>query len=154
MVARRTTERTLEFTEERGERLSLAVLFIFGVFAAEALGAATWAMVAYAVLSLTGIRMLSVAAAVAGLGLPAATVAFLGWFAPRGLASGILALVVIEEPALAGIEQIFFVMTVTVLLSVLAHGVSAAPLTRLYARRADAPDPPQADALASGPRGA
>ncbi len=153
-AARRTTERTLEFTEEQGELLALAVFFLFGVFAAEALGAATWAMVAYAVLSLTVIRMLPVAVAVARLGLPGPTVAFLGWFGPRGLASVILALVVIEEePALAGIEQIFLVMTVTVLLSVFAHGISAAPLTRLYARHTHAPGAPQTDGLVSGPRG-
>jgi sodium/hydrogen antiporter len=59
----------------------------------------------------------------------------MGWFGPRGLASIILALVVVEEePGLAGIDEIFLVMTVTVLLSVFAHGVTAAPLTRLYAR--------------------
>jgi sodium/hydrogen antiporter len=125
----------LEFTEDEGQLLNLVVFFIFGVFAADALGEATWQMVAYAVLSLTVIRMLPVAVATIGLGLSPATVAFLGWFGPRGLASIILALVVVEEePALAGVEQIFLVMTVTVLLSILAHGVTAAPLTRRYAR--------------------
>jgi NhaP-type Na+/H+ or K+/H+ antiporter len=74
--------------------------------------------------------------ALLGLGLRAPTVAFVGWFGPRGLASIILALVVIEEePELAGIETIFVVVTVTVLLSVFAHGISAAPLTRRYGGR-------------------
>jgi NhaP-type Na+/H+ or K+/H+ antiporter len=50
---------------------------------------------------------------------------FVGWFGPRGLASIILALVVIEEPELTGIDEIFRVVTVTVLLSVFAHGLSA-----------------------------
>jgi NhaP-type Na+/H+ or K+/H+ antiporter len=110
------------------------------VFAADALGEATWQMVAYGVLSLTVIRMLPVAVAAIGLGLSPATVAFIGWFGPRGLASIILALVVVEEePALAGVDQIFLVMTVTVLLSILAHGVTAAPLTRRYARGVSAP---------------
>jgi NhaP-type Na+/H+ or K+/H+ antiporter len=139
-------ERALDFAEEEGELLNLAVFFIFGVFAAEALGDATWQMVAYAVLSLTVIRMLPVAVAVIGLGLRPATIAFIGWFGPRGLASIILALVVIEEePALSGIDEIFLVMTVTVLLSVVAHGVSAAPLTRRYAGVAgeDKPEHPQ-----------
>jgi NhaP-type Na+/H+ or K+/H+ antiporter len=131
-------ERVLDFAEEEGQLLNLAVFFIFGVFAAEALGDATWQMVVYAVLSLTVIRMLPVALAVIGLGLRPATVAFLGWFGPRGLASVILALVVVEEePALPGNDAIFLVMTVTVLLSVLAHGISAGPLTRRYARLAD-----------------
>jgi NhaP-type Na+/H+ or K+/H+ antiporter len=80
--------------------------------------------------------MLPVAVALLGLGMRAPTVAFVGWFGPRGLASIILALVVIEEePDLAGIETIFVVVTVTVLLSVFAHGISAAPLTRRYGRR-------------------
>ena len=47
----------------------------------------------------------------------------------------ILALVVIEEePALAGIAEIFVVVTVTVLMSVFAHGLTAASLTRRYGR--------------------
>ena len=108
------------------------------MLAADALGGVTWEIVAYAALSLTLVRMLPVAIAVAGLGLRPATIAFLGWFGPRGLASVILALVVIqEEPALTGIEGIFLVMTVTVLMSVFAHGISAAPLTRIYARRTE-----------------
>jgi NhaP-type Na+/H+ or K+/H+ antiporter len=128
-------DRVLEFTEDEGQILNLTVFFIFGVFAADALGEATWQMVAYAVLSLTVVRMLPVAVATIGLGLSPATVAFLGWFGPRGLASIILALVVVqEEPALGGVDQIFLVMTVTVLLSILAHGVTATPLTRRYAR--------------------
>ena len=57
-------ERMLDFAEEEGELLNLAVFFIFGVFAAEALDGVTWQMVAYAVLSLTVIRMLPVALAV------------------------------------------------------------------------------------------
>jgi sodium/hydrogen antiporter len=133
-------DRVLEFTEDEGQILNLAVFFIFGVFAADALGEATWQMVAYAVLSLTVVRMVPVALAVIGLGLRPATVAFLGWFGPRGLASIILALVVVEEElALAGLDQIFLVMTVTVLLSILAHGVTAVPITRRYARGVPAP---------------
>ena len=89
----------------------------------------------YGLLSRTVIRMLPVAIALAGLRLRAPTVAFIGWFGPRGLASIILALVVIEEePDLAGIETIFVTVTVTVLLSVFVHGISAGPLTRRYGR--------------------
>jgi NhaP-type Na+/H+ or K+/H+ antiporter len=132
-------ERMIDFAEEEGELLKVAVFFIFGVFAAEALGGVTWQMVIYAVLSLTVIRMLPVAIALAGEGLGAGTIAFMGWFGPRGLASVILALVVVEEqPLLAGVEEIFLVMTVTVLISVVAHGISAAPLTRRLAREEQA----------------
>jgi NhaP-type Na+/H+ or K+/H+ antiporter len=133
MAAGALRERVLQFTEEEGELLNLAVFFIFGVFAAEALSAATWPMLAYGVLSLTVVRMLPVAVALIGLGLRPSTIAFVGWFGPRGLASIILALVVIEEePELTGIDAIFLVVTVTVLLSVFAHGLSAAPLTQRF----------------------
>ena len=108
MAAGSVTARALDFAEEDGEMLNLAVFFIFGVFASHALGDAGWQVVAYAVLSLTLIRMLPVAVSLIGLGLRPATVGFLGWFGPRGLASIILALVVVEDaPALQGLEQIF-----------------------------------------------
>jgi len=139
-------DRVLEFAEEEGELLNLAVFLLFGVFAWHALGDTTWEIVLYAVLSLTVVRMVPVAIAVLGLGLRASTVAFLGWFGPRGLASVILALVVVEdEPQLTGLSQLFLTMTVAVLLSVFAHGITAAPLTRRYARIADAlgPDAPE-----------
>jgi len=90
--------------------------------------------------------MLPVALSVIGLGLHPATVGFVGWFGPRGLASIILALVVIEEePGLQGLEGIFVVMTVTVLLSVFAHGISAPPLTRRYARAIEGSARPELD---------
>jgi len=139
MAAGPVTVRALDFAEEDGEFLNLAVFFIFGIFASHALGDADWQIVAYAVLSLTLICMLPVAVSVIGLGLRPATIAFLGWFGPRGLASIILGLVVVEDaPALQGIEEIFVVMSVTVLLSVFAHGITAAPLSRRYARAREA----------------
>jgi NhaP-type Na+/H+ or K+/H+ antiporter len=135
MAAGALRDRVLQFTEDEGELLNLAVFFIFGVFAADALSAATWPMFAYGLLSLTVVRLLPVAVALIGLGLRPSTIAFVGWFGPRGLASIILAIVVIEEePDLAGIDAIFVVTTVTVLMSVFAHGISAAPLTRGYGR--------------------
>ena len=125
----------LDFAEEEGQLLNLAVFFIFGVFAADALGDTTGRIVVYALLSLTVVRMVPVAIAMIGLGLRPSAVAFLGWFGPRGLASIILALVVVEEePGLTGLEEIFLTMTVTVLLSVFLHGITAAPLTRRYAK--------------------
>ncbi len=143
MAAGPVTARALDLADEDGELLNLAVFFIFGVFASRALGDAGWEVVAYAVLSLTVIRMLPVAVSVIGLGLRPRTIGFLGWFGPRGLASIILGLVVVEDaPALQGIEQIFVVMTVTVLMSVFAHGMTAAPLGRRFARAPVAADPP------------
>jgi NhaP-type Na+/H+ or K+/H+ antiporter len=123
-------DRMLGFAEEDGQLLNLMVFFIFGLFAAEALAGATGAMVVYAVLSLTVVRMLAVAIATLGVGLEPAEVGLLGWFGPRGLASVVLALVVVgEAPALPGLDEIFLVMTLTVLLSVFLHGLTAAPLS-------------------------
>lgn len=91
----------------------------------------TWQVVLYAVLSLTIIRMLPVAAAMIGSGLRRASVSFLGWFGPRGLASIIFVELVVENelPASGLISQ---VVMVTVALSVLLHGLSAWPTSQAY----------------------
>ena len=72
-------------------------------------------------LSLTLIRMLPVAVALLGAGFDRATVAFVGWFGPRGLASVIFALLALDDLDGAAHEAID-VIALTVLLSVLAHG--------------------------------
>jgi sodium/hydrogen antiporter len=136
------SERIFEFTDEQGQLLSLAVFFIFGVAALPYLDDADLGIVVYAVLSLTVVRMLPVALAVAGMGFDRGSVAFMGWFGPRGLASIILALVVAEEePELPALGAILATMTVTVLASVLLHGLSAPPLVRAnYARSVEPRD--------------
>jgi NhaP-type Na+/H+ or K+/H+ antiporter len=63
----------------------------------------------------------------------APTVAFLGWFGPRGLASIVFAVVVVETSGLPHTTELVIAITVTVALSVFAHGPSAAPLARRYA---------------------
>jgi NhaP-type Na+/H+ or K+/H+ antiporter len=88
-------------------------------------------MVLYAVLSLTLVRMVPVALAMMGSGSSRRTVLFVGWFGPRGLASLVFALLALEALGPVADEAVA-VVTVTVLLSVLAHGVSAAPLARRY----------------------
>lgn len=125
----------LEFTEDEGQLLDLVVFFLFGVSAVGFLDAATWEIVVYAILSLTVVRMLPVAIALATSALRPASIAFIAWFGPRGLASIILALVVLEdERDLPGVPTLFAAMTVTVLASVYAHGLSARPLTGVYVR--------------------
>ena len=57
---------------------------------------------------------------------------FLGWFGPRGLASIVFAAIVVEEADLPHTSVIVSTTLVAVALSVLAHGVSAAPLVRRY----------------------
>jgi NhaP-type Na+/H+ or K+/H+ antiporter len=80
-------ERIFEFTEEQGQLLSLAVFFIFGTVAISFLDDADLGIVLYAALSLTLVRMVPVALALAGMGFRPGTIAFMGWFGPRGLAS-------------------------------------------------------------------
>ena len=127
------TEKILDFTEDEGQLLNLVVFFIFGVSAIGFLDGAGWQVYLFGLLALTLVRMLPVAVALAGAGLRRSSVAFMGWFGPRGLASIILALIVIEEePDLPAVPTLFAAMTVTVLGSVFAHGMSARPLSRAY----------------------
>jgi sodium/hydrogen antiporter len=128
-------ERIFEFTEEQGQLLGMAVFFVFGTVAISFLDGGDLGIVVYAALSLTLVRMAPVALAVRGMGFRPSTVAFMGWFGPRGLASIILALVVAEEePELPALGVILAAMTVTVLASVLLHGLTALPGVRTYAR--------------------
>ena len=62
------------------------------------------------------------------------TVGFVGWFGPRGLASIVFAVIVVEEAHLPQAATILATTYVTIGLSVIAHGVSAAPLAQRYAR--------------------
>ena len=78
--------------------------------------------------------MLPVALALAGTGMSRATVLFMGWFGPRGLASIVLGLVYLEQQTnLPAEDTIRFAVMATVLLSILAHGLSASPGIRRYA---------------------
>lgn len=61
---------------------------------------------------------------------------FPGWSGPRGLASVLFLLLVLDEFALPMRDDIFTVTVLTVALSALLHGISAAPLARAYARLA------------------
>jgi NhaP-type Na+/H+ or K+/H+ antiporter len=93
----------------------------------------TWQIVLYAVLSLTVIRMVPVALALVGSGLSRPTVALVGWFGPRGLASVVFALLALEELGNPAARHAVAVITVTVLISVVAHGATADPLAIRYA---------------------
>lgn len=128
-----------EFTETFSTFLSLLVWGLFGaVFIPSALRFTTdWRPIAYAVLSLTIVRMLPVALALMGTHLRADTVALIGWFGPRGLASVVFTLLAYTEftHANRSVDTLVAVTTWTVLLSVLAHGLSAGPLASWYARR-------------------
>jgi NhaP-type Na+/H+ or K+/H+ antiporter len=119
---------SVEFTEEWGQLLNFFVFFLFGLLVARDWGSFTPAHFAYAVLSLTLVRMLPVAIALRGTGLARRTVLFMGWFGPRGLASIVLGLVYLEgEARLPGEPAIRLAVMATVLLSIVAHGLTAMP---------------------------
>ena len=120
--------------EQTGAVLAAVTFVVFGaVLLGPALGDLTWQIGLYAVLSLTIVRMLPVAISMLGTGARRPTVAFLGWFGPRGAASIVFALLVLEEHGLAHEQLILATAFVTVGLSVVAHGVTAAALTTRYA---------------------
>jgi NhaP-type Na+/H+ or K+/H+ antiporter len=121
------------FAEETGTLMSLLVWFFFGaVMIVPGFEAATLLDVAFAVLALTVARMVPVALALVGSGLDKTTVAFIGWFGPRGLASVVFGLIAVDSLAPAAARLVLGAVTVTVALSVLLHGVSASPLAKRY----------------------
>lgn len=145
---------SVEFTEEWGQLFNLTVFFLFGLLVARGWPHLGWSHVAYAVLSLTVVRMLPVAIALVGTRLQRATVLFMGWFGPRGLASIVLGLVFVEEEThTPGEPTIRLAVMTTVLLSIFAHGASALPGMELYARalRRLPPDAPELAGPAESP---
>jgi NhaP-type Na+/H+ or K+/H+ antiporter len=91
-------------------------------------------VVLYAMLSLTVVRMLPVALAMVGAGARRPTIAFLGWFGPRGLASIVFGVILLDEADLPHENVLLLTAVVTIAISVYAHGVTAQPLTRRYVR--------------------
>ena len=126
----------LEFLEQTSGLVSLLVWLAFGAIAVPIMvDRIDLAMVAYAVLSLTAVRMVPVALALVGTGFDRNTVLFVGWFGPRGLASLVFALIALEELG-DGADEVVAVIAFTVLLSIVVHGLSAAPLASRYGRAA------------------
>ncbi|WP_327281122.1 MULTISPECIES: cation:proton antiporter [unclassified Streptomyces] len=120
------------FTERLGLLLASLSFLVFGaVILGPALQYLTWRTVVYALLSLTIIRMLPVALALAGTGLRPASVAYIGWFGPRGLASLVFGLLALEAH-LPGEKLLSEVVAVTVGLSIMLHGASAPVLGDRY----------------------
>ena len=125
----------LVFLEESGGLLSLVVWFVFGLQVLPIIvDGIEWRTVRYGVLSLTVLRMVPVALACVGAGLDRGDVLFVGWFGPRGLASLVFALLALEELG-SDADLAVTIIGATVLMSVLAHGLSAAPLVERERRR-------------------
>jgi sodium/hydrogen antiporter len=115
--------------------LSAATFIVFGAIAlGPALDNLSGAIILYAVLSLTVVRVAPVALSLVGLDARLPTIGFVGWFGPRGLASIVFAVIVIEGPSLPHAHLLLTAIVATVGLSVYAHGLTALPLTNAYAR--------------------
>lgn len=126
-----------EFAEEEGRLLSLLTFWIFGaVLAWPALSQARPAGILYALCSLTAVRMASVAISLRSLDLDLRSRLYLSWFGPRGVASILFGLVVLGEAGrIGGEEEIFNIVMLTVLLSVIAHGLTALPAAKRFPER-------------------
>lgn len=126
-----------------GELLGLVVWFLFGAALVPlAVSSLDGAMVLYALLSLTVVRMVPVALATLRSGLDGPSVAFVAWFGPRGLASVVFAVLAVEElgEGNAVTDHAIGAIVLTVLLSVVLHGITAGPGGRAYVRRELHPD--------------
>jgi NhaP-type Na+/H+ or K+/H+ antiporter len=150
---------SIEFDAQVGELLSWVIWFLFGAVMTTALGGTTWETVVFAIGALTVVRIGAVAISLVGTRLHALTVLFIGWFGPRGLASIVFGLIAYDALGGHDGDVVLTTVTLTVLLSVVAHGVSASPLSRRYgARLADTssnrPEHGAVTALASRSRGA
>ncbi len=122
------------FNEDVGGTLAGAVWVGFGALAVGMLlPHVTWQIVAYAALSLTLVRMVPVAIAMLGTRAQLPTVAFMGWFGPRGLASIVFALIAFESH-IPDRQMLFTTVMLIILLSVFLHGLSSVPLVASYSR--------------------
>ena len=120
--------------EELGGLANAGTFIVFGAAAVgPILSGMTWTAALYGVLSLTVARMLPVAVAFAGTRARLQTVAFTGWFGPRGLASIVFTVIVLDETKLPYDSTIALVAVFTIVLSVYAHGLTSRPLTARYA---------------------
>jgi NhaP-type Na+/H+ or K+/H+ antiporter len=127
-------EEIYEFAESEGQLLNLIIFFIFGVvLLPQVWDHVSWDIFAYAILSLTLIRMVPVFIALIGKHLRWETTIFLGWFGPRGLASILFVLLVLDQAHLAQETLVFNTVIVTVALSVILHGFTALPGVNAYA---------------------
>ena len=135
VVGRRTGGEVSYLVDEAGEVLNAVTFIVFGsAILGPALDDLGWQVIVYAVLSLTIVRLLPVALAFLGSGARRPTVAFMGWFGPRGLATIVFAVILIDESSLPHERTLLLAVVATIGISVFAHGLSARPLTNRYVR--------------------
>lgn len=121
--------------EGTGDTMALITWVIFGAaVVGQAIGSFSWPVVLYALLSLTLIRMVPVFLVLTGMNLRGDEKLFIGWFGPRGLASIVFAVIVINEH-LPGSGTIAMTVACTIILSIIGHGLSANPLVNMLVSR-------------------
>lgn len=126
--------KVLEAAEGMGNTLALITWVIFGfALVGQVLTAFSWTIVIYSLLSLTIIRVLPVYLSLAGTGESVYGKLFMGWFGPRGLAS-IVFIIIVWEKNLPNAMTMGVTVVCTVILSVIAHGLSANPMAKLFGR--------------------
>jgi sodium/hydrogen antiporter len=135
------TAEVLELTSDGGALGSVVVWFLFGALLVPVLDHVGWNTLLYAALSLTVVRMVPVALALVSTHFDRATVGIIGWFGPRGLASIVFGLLAYDALDPVHAQAVLGPVAVVVLVSVVAHGVSARPLSRWYAARMSALHP-------------
>lgn len=122
-----------EFAESEGQILILLSFAAFGAaMIPQALDTVTPMHILFGILALTVLRMLPVYLSLIGTGISPVTSVFLGWFGPRGLASILFVLLILEEADMANRDTIFAIAIITVAMSVVLHGMSAGPAARRY----------------------
>ena len=129
------THSSLDLADRVSTLLGYAVWMLFGITVAHHFDwLQRWQYLVFAVLSLTVLRMVPVAACLLGTGLRRPTVAFVGWFGPRGLASVVFALITYESLGATDpeVQTVIGVVATTVMLSVILHGLSATPWAVRY----------------------
>ncbi|MCU7729124.1 cation:proton antiporter [Actinoplanes sp. KI2] len=147
LVSREHGLRATYFTEETGNLLAAVTWIGFGAVAFRTVWPEiSWRVLAYAILSLTVVRMLPVAVAFIGTRARWQTAVFIGWFGPRGLATVVFGLIALEH-GIPNANPVLTTVVVTVALSVVLHGLTAVPLIAAYRRWYDR-------ARAAGPTGA
>lgn len=133
-VARKVSRAVYEFAEAEGQLLILLTFMLFGaVMLPQVSFVSGWRVFAYGLFSLTAARMIPVMLSLAGKGLSAPGVVFMGWFGPRGAASILYVLLVVDQHDFSGESIIFQATAMTVVLSVFLHGLTAVSGARAYA---------------------
>lgn len=129
-------EKTETFLESEGEVLILISFLVYGItFIPATIEYWNVEVVIYSLLSLTLFRMLPVALSLIGLKLSLSTKLFIGWFGPRGIASILYVMTVAHKIESVDVSNtLFSVITLTILMSIILHGLSAKPLVNLYTK--------------------